>query len=1266
MFERKTNNEKVLKKEASAYKKEKPKGREAGLKHERTIQKLNESVLQLELNQIRADLDKTKSQLNRLELVLDYVGGSVFSVDQNYCYTAFNKEHAITMKGLYGAEIEIGNNILNYHTNIMDRKEAKKNIDRAFRGENVIIESFAGDEGQSRRYFEIAHYPIKAANGSVEEITIHARDITELKTREEENQRIGRTIKTLSNSNQAMMRAKNETEYMEEVCRNIESDCGYAMVWIGMTENDKSKSVRPVISAGFEDGYLENAQISWGDNERGRGPTGTAIRTGKVSLCRNMLTDPKFIPWRAEAVKHGYASSISLPLISGDQPFGALTIYSKQPDAFIKEEVKLLSELASDLAYGITAFKLRAEQKKAEDALRDSEEKLRHANELLDTVTEGTGVIISTMDMDFRYTYFTQSYKEEIARLSGREIQIGTSMPDTFAESPEQQGAAVKEWSRTLKGISSNSIVEFGDPSRYSRIYSVRRTPIRNANGKVVGAGEVASDITEQELAKKALAESEVRYRSLFNRMSEGFGLHEIICDNENVPCDYRFLDVNPAFEQLTGLKRQDIIGKCKSEIPQLQGDDPKWVDIYGQVALSGEPVKFENYSPALKRHYAVHSFQPEPQKFAVIFQDISERKDLEEKQKWLASFPELNPTPVVEVDVSGCVHYLNPSAKKDFPDLAKKGHKHPYISDLDAMVKDFQKGNKQLVVRDIHLGKKYYRQTVSYIPSSQRVRIYSTDISARVIAEEELNTARDELEKRVHERTQELVTSNENLKREIIERKRVESALRESENRYRTLFETSPDSVMLVDLNEKIIFANHRAASMHGYRNPKALAGMDVSKLIAPRDIERVRKNILNTVELGALREIEYLILMKNGSEFPAELNVSVVESDDGEPAGFLLDIRDIIERKLAEASIRSAYAYNRRLIEASLDPLVTITPEGKIGDVNTATELVTGYSREELIGTDFHSYFSDPGKAQAGYQKVFESGTVRDYNLEIRNRDGHLIPVIYNASVYRDDTGKVIGVFAAARDITERKQFETQLIQAEKHAIIGRMVGSITHEINNPLQTIKNCLYLIQQDVKTNSPLQEPLDMAASETLRLTNLVGHLRELYRPKAGINKQPNEILDILEEVHSLLIPHLNSASVKWQTLEGLQRCYLDCVRDQILEVFLNISMNAIEAMQRDGGTLLIDMINSDNRIGVIFKDSGPGIPDDIAQHIFEPFMTTKASGLGLGLSISYGIVQRHGGQIILENHPGKGATFTIWLPQTAPETIKEEISNATG
>jgi PAS domain S-box-containing protein len=504
---------------------------------------------------------------------------------------------------------------------------------------------------------------------------------------------------------------------------------------------------------------------------------------------------------------------------------------------------------------------------------------------------------------------------------------------------------------------------------------------------------------------------------------------------------------------------------------------------------------------------------------------------------------------------------------------------------------------------------------------------------------------------------------ANEQLQNEITERKRTEAALLESEERYRTLFETSPDTVILIDMDNKILFANRQAASVHGYRSAKMLTGMDVDALIAPEDRELVRQNIGDALKMGSKREIEYQVLMKDGSRYPAELNVSVVRDELNHPKGLLMDIRDITERKWAEEALRLAYAYNRSLIEASIDPLVTITPDGKIGDVNRATEVVTGYTRNELIGTEFDSYFTNPERARSGYQQAFEAGDVRGHELEIRHKDGHITPVLYNASVYRDENGTVMGVFAVARDITDRKQFETQLIQAERHAIIGRMVGSITHEINNPLQTIKNCLYLIQQDVTKESPIKEPLGMATSETMRLTNLVSHLRALYRPRVSLGKEPHEILDIIEEVHSLLIPHLNNAKVIWQSLPGLQRCIINCVRDQIVEVFLNISMNAIEAMQGTGGTLFVDMNVSVDQVAVIFRDTGPGIPDEIAHNLFEPFMTTKGSGLGLGLSISYGIVQRHGGQIKVETKPDQGATFTISLPMYMRGIGQEEIDH---
>jgi PAS domain S-box-containing protein len=227
-------------------------------------------------------------------------------------------------------------------------------------------------------HLDVTVTPLAAAGEEPQKgYLVQVQDITERKHKEDKLRQLNRVLRALSDSNQAMMRSTGESDYMNEVCRLIIDDCGYAMVWIGLAQDDENKTVRPVAQAGFEEGYLETVNITWSDTERGRGPTGTAIRTGKPAVCRNILTDPNFEPWRKEALKRGYASSIVIPLISNDRTLGAINIYSKEPDPFSEEEIDLLTELSSDLAYGITTFRLRIAHQEAEAALAKSEEKYK-------------------------------------------------------------------------------------------------------------------------------------------------------------------------------------------------------------------------------------------------------------------------------------------------------------------------------------------------------------------------------------------------------------------------------------------------------------------------------------------------------------------------------------------------------------------------------------------------------------------------------------------------------------------------------------------------------------------------------------------------------------------------------------------------------------------------------------------------------------------------------------------------------------------------
>ena len=195
--------------------------------------------------------------------------------------------------------------------------------------------------------------------------------------------RVNRTLNILSECNQTVVRATDEQVLLQEICRIIVDVGGYSVAWIGFAEQGAARTVRPVAHAGFEDGYPDTLGITWADTERGRGPTGTAIRSGRPCIAKDIQTDPNFAPWREEVVRRGYLSAIALPLRGGGRVFGVLSIYATLPDAFHAEEVHLLMELADDLAFGITSLRERAARSRAERAQKESEENYRSLVELM-------------------------------------------------------------------------------------------------------------------------------------------------------------------------------------------------------------------------------------------------------------------------------------------------------------------------------------------------------------------------------------------------------------------------------------------------------------------------------------------------------------------------------------------------------------------------------------------------------------------------------------------------------------------------------------------------------------------------------------------------------------------------------------------------------------------------------------------------------------------------------------------------------------------
>ena len=362
-----------------------------------------------------------------------------------------------------------------------------------------------------------------------------------------------------------------------------------------------------------------------------------------------------------------------------------------------------------------------------------------------------------------------------------------------------------------------------------------------------------------------------------------------------------------------------------------------------------------------------------------------------------------------------------------------------------------------------------------------------------------------------------------------------------------------------------------------------------------------------------------------------------------------------DITEQKRAQESLRSASLYARNLIEVSLDPLVTISHDGKITDVNEATIKATGAQREQLIGADFSDYFTEPEKAREGYQQVFARGVVTDYPLTIRRKDGHLTDVLYNASVYKDTHGNVLGVFAAARDVTLLKQAEAELRRHRDNleVLVKERTSELemsNKELSRANENLEQFAYVASHD------LQEPLRIMASYSQLL-------EKRYRKK--LDKDADEFINFIVDVLGKVIASMSPAieeSGALITHDALPKLMAN--ESSLIQLFMNMIGNALKF--RGAAPPLIHIGAKRQKTEWLFsvRDNGIGLEDKYKDRIFLIFQRLhgrdKYPGTGIGLSICKKIVEMLGGRIWVESELGKGAVFYFTLPVVRKTTKTQE------
>ncbi len=460
--------------------------------------------------------------------------------------------------------------------------------------------------------------------------------------------------------------------------------------------------------------------------------------------------------------------------------------------------------------------------------------------------------------------------------------------------------------------------------------------------------------------------------------------------------------------------------------------------------------------------------------------------------------------------------------------------------------------------------------------------------------------------------------------------------------SKYGRVFDLLPEMILIVDAEQKIVDHNTAAAEGTRYSSNELLhSSLD---LILPAEQRRVLMSILKTNYSDQSLETKFV----RSDKAVLDIQVDLRRLYSAERFYSVLIAKDITEQKKRELD----YLRFSNVIQHTVNPIQITDASGKMVYVNPAFETASGYSKEELIGRN--PRILNSGRHGSDFWK-----NVWDYivqrkvwvgEIENRRKDGSPFHTELVISPIVDGNDHIVGYMGAHRDITEQRILEQQLFRSQKMESIGTLAAGIAHEVGNPLTSISSLVQVIQRTT-ADEFAKDKLGLIKDQINRIARIIRDLVDFSRPSAYVIK-PTDLNKVVREALNIVQYGKKVKDIAFTLELADDLPSLPVVPDQLAQVFINILMNAVDSLEGKPGSIWIQSRANDDHAEVLVKDTGKGIDPEDREKIFEPFFTTKTvgQGTGLGLWVSYGIVESFGGDIELESELGKGSTFKIKLP----------------